>query len=119
MDDCNTTIKELRAIIDQFIDERDWSQFHSPKNLSISIALEAAELMEKFQWCDNTQSFEDAINNREAVRQELADIIITALCFARATDIDIASAVRNKIEINGSRYPIHKAKGVYTKYDKL
>ena len=119
MNDSNTTIKELRNIVDEFIDERDWKQFHCPKNLSISVALEAAELMEKFQWCDNNQSFKEAIKNKNEVKQELADVIITALCFARATDIDIASAVRNKMEINRDKYPVHKAKGVYTKYNKL
>jgi len=119
MDDNTTTIKELRTMVNTFIDERDWQQFHFPKSLSISIALEAAELMEKFQWCGNKQSSDEAIKQKDAVTQELADVIITALCFARATDIDIATAVRNKMEINRAKYPIQKAKGVYTKYDKL
>jgi len=119
MEDNLTTVRELRDFVDNFIDARDWTQFHSPKNLSISIALEAAELLEKFQWCDNAQSYKEAEKNKTEVEQELADVIITALCFARATGIDIAKAVKKKMEINGSNYPVDKAKGVCTKHNKL
>ncbi|MFC1842518.1 MazG-like family protein [Candidatus Dependentiae bacterium] len=119
MEDRLTTVQELRDFVNAFIDARQWTQFHSPKNMSISIALEAAELMEKFQWCDNTASYKEAEKNKEKVEQELADIIITAMCFARATNIDIAQAVEKKMALNAKNYPVHKAKGVSTKYNEL
>jgi len=119
MEDNVTTVRQLRDFVDAFIDARQWTQFHSPKNLSISIALEAAELMEKFQWCDNGQSYKEAEKNKEEVSQELADVIITALCFARTANIDVAKAVQKKMEINAKHYPASKAKGRCEKYDKL
>ena len=119
MNDQKTTIRELRDFVEAFIDARDWVQFHSPKSLSMSIAVEASELMEKFLWCDNAKSYKEAIENKEEVQEELADVIITAICFARSANIDIAKAVENKMEINAKRYPVEKAKGVCTKHDKL
>jgi len=117
--DKSTSVQQLRAIINQFIDAREWTQFHNPKCLSIAIAAEAAELMELFMWCDNEASFKEAQKYQGEVKEELADIIITAFCFARATNIDIVSAVQDKMKINAKRYPVEKAKGKYSKYDKL
>jgi len=119
MQDETTSIQQLKEFVGKFIAEREWNQFHNPKSLSISIAVEAAELMEKFQWCDNNKSYKEAITNNDEVEQELADVIITAICFANAVGIDIAKAVESKMELNAAKYPVHKAKGRYTKYDKL
>ena len=119
MQDVTTSVQQLKEFVGMFIAEREWNQFHNPKSLSMAIAIEASELMEKFQWCDNNKSHKEAEINREEVEQELADVIITALCFANAVGIDIAKAVKNKTELNAAKYPIHKAKGRYTKYDKL
>lgn len=119
MEDRLTTIQELRDFVYAFIDARQWTQFHSPKNMSISIALEAAELMEKFQWCDNKDSYAEAEKNKDEVEQELADVIINAISFARATNIDIAKAVERKMVINAKNYPVDKSRGVSTKHNKL
>jgi len=119
MEDTNTTIAQLRDIVSKFIDEREWLQFHSPKNLSISIALEAAELMEKFQWCNNDEAYKEVKKNKDEVKEELADVIICAFCFARTANIDITKAIIRKMEINAKKYPVEKARGVYTKHDKL
>lgn len=119
MNDEITTIQEMKDFIHKFIDEREWFQFHSPKNLSISVALESAELMEKFQWCDCKESYLIAEKKRDEVEQELADVIITAICFARSVGIDISSAVKRKMEINGKKYPVEKAKGKSNKYNEL
>jgi len=117
--DKTTTVQELKDLVAKFIDEREWTQFHAPKNLSISIALEAAELMEKFQWCSLKESHDEAKTNRDEVEQELADVIITALCFARITNINVVKAIQEKMLINAKKYPVSKAKGRYTKYNKL
>ena len=119
MKDVTTSVQQLKEFVGRFIAERDWNQFHTPKSLSMGIAVEAAELMEKFQWCDNSKSYKEAEINREEVEQELADVIITAICFANAVGIDISKVVQNKMELNAAKYPVHKAKGRYTKYDKL
>ena len=119
MNDTDTTVRVLRDFVERFIDAREWVQFHSPKSLSMSIAVEASELMEKFLWCDNAKSYKEAIDNKQEVEEELADVIITAICFARSADIDIVQAVENKMKLNAKRYPVEKAKGVCTKHDKL
>jgi len=119
MNDQVITVRELRDFVEAFIDAREWVQFHSPKSLSMSIAVEASELMEKFLWCDNAKSYKEAIDNKQEVEEELADVIITAICFARSADIDIVQAVENKMKINDKRYPVEKAKGICTKHDKL
>ena len=116
MNDTKTTIKQLKEIVDKFIDEREWAQFHSPKNCSMDIAIEAAELMELFQWCDNKDSYNIAQNKISDVQDELADIIMGVLCFARSTNIDITQALIKKLEKTARNYPIDKAKGKNCKY---
>jgi NTP pyrophosphatase (non-canonical NTP hydrolase) len=106
MDDRRTTVIELRERFREFVRERDWEQYHSPKNLAMSVAIEAAELMEVFQWC----TLEEAWKVRQSpelehVREELADVIIYCLSLANQMDIDISSAVGEKLEKNATRYP--------------
>ena len=101
-------IDELRAVVQKFITERDWDRYHTPKNLSMSIAIEAAELMEHFQWVTNIQSVEMLQDEhaRSQVVDELSDILIYCFSLANKIDIDISSAILDKINRNELRYPI-------------
>lgn len=112
MDDA-TTISDLKELVASFVSERDWAQFHNAKNLSMSIAIEAAELMEHFQWVqpDEVASFNQA--KRLGVREELADVVSYCLAFANAMDIDLSSAVRQKMARNAEKYPAEKFQGRY------
>ncbi|WP_066638553.1 nucleotide pyrophosphohydrolase [Desulfolucanica intricata] len=108
--DKKTNIQELKDLVEDFVKERHWNQFHSPKNISMSIAIEAAELMELFQW-----SGEEDLDGIQAnrVREELADVVIYCLSMANATGIDLAAAVREKVKANAEKYPVEKFKGKY------
>jgi dCTP diphosphatase len=113
MPDQTTTLAELRAAIERFVDERDWRQFHTPKNLSMAIAIESAELMEHFQWLgsEESRSVRESPENLAEVREELADIMCYALSFANALDIDIAAAVTDKLVKNARKYPADRFRG--------
>ena len=113
--DEDTTVGELRRLIAEFIRERDWEQFHDPKNLAMAIATEAAELMEHFRWVKNDAS-RDQVKDRAtkaAVAEELADILAFALSFANAADIDITSALQAKMAKNAHKYPADRYRGRY------
>lgn len=103
---------ELKNEIDQFAEERDWRQFHTPANLAKSISIEANELLECFQW--NEEIFD--INN---VSEELADVINYCIRMASILNLDVRNIVLDKLEKTRKKYPVSKAKGVSTKYDKL
>jgi NTP pyrophosphatase (non-canonical NTP hydrolase) len=122
LNDSSTTVAELKARILAFVRERDWEQFHAPKNLSMALAAEAGELMEHFLWVDADASREivrrDAAR-RKKIEEELADVIIYALEFANATGIDAAAAIESKMEANGKKYPVEKARGRSEKYTEL
>lgn len=118
MDD-STTIKSLKDVIQQFMEEREWGQFHSPKNMSMKIAIEAAELMELFVWVDPKECSQVLEKKREAVEHEVADIAVTLLTFCTRTNIDLSEAIKNKMILNGKRYPVEKAKGNSSKYNEL
>lgn len=111
--DEQTTVSELRQLMAQFVAERDWGQFHSPKNLAMSMAIEASELMEHFQWLTNEQSEEIDAAVRHEVGEELADVVCYAMSLANSLDIDIASAVFQKMEKNRLKYPVDKFHGRY------
>ena len=111
--DKKTTVDELRQLMAQFVAERDWGQFHSPKNLAMSMAIEASELMEHFQWLTNEQSEEIDAAVRHEVGEELADVVCYAMSLANSLDIDIASAVFQKMEKNRLKYPVDKFHGRY------
>ncbi|MCK5633181.1 nucleotide pyrophosphohydrolase [bacterium] len=119
MIDKTTTVQELRNLVEAFIDDREWYQFHTPKDLSMAISVEASELVEKFLWIGSQKSFQEVDKNREEIEQELADVVITAINFARAAKIDISSAIEKKMVLNAKKYPLEKAKGRYDKWDKL
>ena len=113
--DADTTVSELRREIATFIRERDWEQFHDPKNLSMAIATEAAELMEHFRWIKNDPS-RDWVKDpkvKAEVAEELSDILAFALSFANSADIDVTSALRAKMAKNARKYPAEEYKGKY------
>lgn len=117
--DTTTTIQDLKTIAKQVVIDRDWTKFHSPKNLSMYIAIEAAELMEKFAWLSSEQSFDELEKNRSEIEDEMADILICLMHFCNAANIDIASAFIKKLESVKAKYPIEKSKGRHEKYNKL
>ena len=104
-------LKKLMQEIDTFTEERDWDQFHSPVNLAKSIAIEAAELLECYQWNDNADP--------DAVEEELADVLNYCLQLASKLNMDPAEIIRKKIKKNALKYPVEKSKGSSDKYDQL
>jgi dCTP diphosphatase len=121
MSDSKTTVAELRERVLAFVHERDWEQFHSPKNLSMALAAESGELMEHFLWAESKASLEVARDpkKRAAIEAELADVVIYALEFANICGIDVATAIETKMAANAKKYPIEKAKGRSDKYTEL
>ena len=108
--------KELIEKIIKFRDDRNWSQFHNPKDLAISISLEAAELLELFQWNNSQETME---NNYQELQDELADILIYCTLMADKLDIDLDEAVMKKLNKNQKKYPIEKSYNSKEKYDQL
>ena len=106
------TIKQIL----KFRDDRDWKQFHNPKDLAISISLEAAELLEVFQWSGTDVSNE---GKQEKIKEELADVLNYCVLMAAACGLDIDEIVQEKIKVNNEKYPVSKAKGKKEKYNKL
>lgn len=106
-------------MIRRFRDERDWMQFHNPKNLAISISLEANELLEHFQWRSFEESEAHAEDDREAIADEMADVAIYLAELADNLGIDLLAAMESKIAKNAAKYPVAKAKGSHRKYSDL
>ena len=119
MNDTTTTLKVLKDKVHDFVSQREWQQFHSPKNLSMDIAIEAAELMEKFLWITTESSREEIARNRQEIADEAADVFMALLSFCNATGIDISTALEHKMISLGKKYPVEKARGSHLKYDKL
>lgn len=120
MADRETTILELKERVASFVRERDWEQFHTPKNLSMSIAIEAAELMEHFQWFTVEESMQPGPDARHDISEELADIVIYALSMSNALELDLTDAILQKMAKNIRKYPKDKVRGKshkYTYYD--
>ena len=113
MDDSQTTLADLREAVRQFVDERDWQQFHSPKNLSMALAIEAAELMEHFQWIDIDASRQVVADDQQltAIGEELADVLSYTLALANSLGIDLATTHRQKMVRNREKYPADKFRG--------
>ena len=109
-------IAGLQQLVAAFVRERDCEQFHSPKNLSMSIAVEAAELMELFQWEETGRAHDVLKRRRRDVEDELADIAMFLLEFCRLYDVDLSAAIRRKLRHNARKYPVHLAKGRTHKY---
>lgn len=119
--DATATLAELKSRVRDFARERDWEQFHAPKNLSMALAAEAAELMEHFLWStpDASRAHLAEAAKRKAVAEELADVVIYALEFANIAGIDVAAAVHAKMAANARKYPVAKARGRSAKYTEL
>jgi NTP pyrophosphatase (non-canonical NTP hydrolase) len=119
--DATTTIAELKSRVLAFARERDWEQFHSPKNLSMALAAEAGELMEHFLWADASASQDRSREpaRRPKIEEEIADVVIYALEFANVTEIDLAAAIESKLAANAEKYPVEKARGRSEKYTEL
>jgi NTP pyrophosphatase (non-canonical NTP hydrolase) len=107
MSDSQTTVAELRQLVNTFVDARDWHQFHSPKNLAMSLAIETAELMEHFQWISTDQSRRviEQPEQMALVTDELADVFCYVLAMANELDLDLSTAVRQKMAKNEQKYP--------------
>ena len=110
------SLVELRSRINQFVKERDWDQFHSPKNLAMAMIVEAAELVEHFQWDTVEESRQLDDEKREKVRHELADTFVYLLRIAEVTGIDLIEAANRKIDLNAQKYPVEKVRGSNKKY---
>jgi NTP pyrophosphatase (non-canonical NTP hydrolase) len=112
-------ISEITKRIIAFRDARDWKQFHNPKDLALSLVLEAAEVMEHFQWKNPKEIEEYLKTNKADIAEELADTLYWILLMGNDFGIDVLKALEKKIEKNEAKYPVEKAKGKHTKYDKL
>lgn len=110
------SLRLLRARINAFVAERDWAQFHTPKNLAMAMIVEAAELVEQFQWDTPADSQILTPEKREAVSHELADTFVYLLRIADVLQIDLIAAAHQKIDLNAIKYPVEKAKGSNAKY---
>ena len=110
------SLDDLRNRINTFVTERDWAQFHTPKNLAMAMIVEAAELVEHFQWDTPLESQQLTPEKREAVAHELADTFVYLLRLAEVLDIDLIAATNAKIKLNALKYPVEKAKGSNAKY---
>ena len=109
-----TTIHDLKTLVEDFVEERDWAQFHSPKNLSMALAIEASELMDLFKWKTVEEAQEEMKDKLlEDATDELADIMIYSISFAIRNGIDIAKAVTSKTEKNKAKYPADQFKGKF------
>ena len=106
-------MQEIIQELIKFRDERDWEQFHNPKDLALAINVEAGELLELFLWKNSNDA------NHEKVKEELADVFAYAFLLAHKYNFDVKTIVLDKIKKNGEKYPIHKAKGTAKKYDEL
>lgn len=118
--DRETTVQQLRDLVARFVEERDWRQFHAPKNLAMSLAIEAAELMEHFQWLtvEASRSLAEDRQRVSAAAEELADVLCYALALANELQLDVASAVRDKMQKNARKYPIEEYRGRFGADDK-
>ena len=119
--DSRTTVDEIKARVMAFAREREWEQFHTPKNLSMALAAEAGELMEHFLWATTEDSRRIATDpaKRARIAEELADVVIYAVEFANATGLDLSAAIEAKMAANALKYPVEKARGRADKYTEL
>ena len=115
----NSDLESLRDALREFARERDWDLFHTPKNLAAALSVEAAELLEHFQWLTPGQSAELTSEARAGVREELADVLLYLIRLADKLDVDLIEAAQAKLAINARKYPADKARGNARKYSEL
>ena len=112
-------MQNLIEDIRKFTHERDWEQFHSPKNLSMALSVEVAELVEVFQWLTQEQSRRLSPAKKQAVEEEIGDVTILLLMLADELGVDVLEAARKKLQRNRAKYPVEKARGRAEKYNEL
>jgi len=112
-------IEKMKEMVVQFRDDRDWEQFHTPKDLAISLLLEASEVLEHFQWKNNDEQAAHIEAKREDIGDELADVLYWVLLLSNDLNIDISEAFERKLGKNNEKYPVEKAKGRNAKYTEL
>ena len=113
----NQSIKELQFRISKFCEDRDWNQFHSPKSLAMSISIEAAELLENFQWSKDDEPL--STTNKESISEEIADVLIYAIRLCEVLEVDPIEISNKKIDKNAIKYPVDISKGKSEKYTNL
>jgi dCTP diphosphatase len=112
-------LTQLRDALREFAAERDWDKFHSPKNLASALSVEAAELLERFQWLTEDESRALPSAERARVREEMADVLNYLVRLADKLDVNLLDAAREKIELNAQKYPVEKARGSAKKYSEI
>ena len=121
MGDNSVTVDDLKQLVTEFRDLRDWKQFHNPKDLATAISIESAELLENFLW-KNASEIDAVVADSvkmEKIRDELADILIFCFSLAESTGIDLSTAIQRKLEKNAAKYPVDKARGSAKKYTEF
>ncbi|MXV05557.1 MULTISPECIES: nucleotide pyrophosphohydrolase [unclassified Xanthomonas] len=113
------SLHDLQAAQRAFADARDWGQFHSPRNLAAALSVEAAELLEHFQWLDDAQSKQLSAEKKQQVGSEIADVLLYLVQLCDKLDIDPIEAAQRKMLVNAAKYPVERAKGRITKYTEL
>lgn len=115
MSDTTTSVADLRQMVRDFVDEREWEKFHAPKNVSMAMAIEAAELMEHFQWLsvDESRQVRDDAAKLAEVGEELADVLCYGLALANTLGLDISDTMQKKMEKNRAKYPVDKFRGKF------
>jgi NTP pyrophosphatase (non-canonical NTP hydrolase) len=113
------SLKDMQKMIRKFCDDRNWGQFHNPKDLAISLSLEAAEVMEHFQWKNAEEMAKHSIEKKTEVGEELADVLYWVLLLSNKLDIDLVRSFQKKMDKNVMKYPVEKAIGSHKKYTEL
>lgn len=113
------SVDSIREALRRFVEARDWDQFHSPKNLAMALSVEAAELLERFQWKTDEESGKLSEAERAAIAEEIADVFLYLLRLSDKLDIGLLDAARAKLRVNEAKYPVEKSKGRSTKYTEL
>lgn len=115
LNDTQTSVADLRNLVAQFVTERNWQQFHAPKNLSMSLAIEAAELMEHFQWIgvEESRQLKNDPQTLAEIGEELADVLAYALALANELDVDVATIMQDKMAKNARKYPAEEFRDRY------
>lgn len=112
-------LQKLQDLVVKFRDDRDWKQFHNPKDIALSLVLESTELMEHFQWKNEEEIQKHLKEHPDDISDELADVLYWVLLIANDFDVDLSKALQTKMKKNDAKYPVSKAKGKHTKYTEL
>lgn len=119
MADQSFTLSQLKDAVAQFNDERDWGQYHNPRNLAMALSVEVGELLELFLWCTDDGPQPPVASRAPRVQDEMADVVICVLNLANRLNVDVSDAVMSKLKVNAEKYPIEKARGRMEKSTEL